>query len=126
MSIHPSFEQHPLLLGNLPSDSTQRHTPRRYRTPTHMSSYIRDTTLGAPFPPGGITLVTQVKEGSRWQTFDELPLKKEGTSRVFKYTFAKTFHPTTYTFRLALPATGSGGYPFAFGASNTVNVRVNP
>ena len=82
--------------------------------------------IGAPLPPEGITLDTQVKEGSRWKTFDEIVLKSEGTSRVYEYRFAKTFMPTTYTFRLALPATGSGGYPFAFGASNTVNVHVDP
>jgi hypothetical protein len=89
--------------------------------------YWTATVLGAPFPPKGITLVTQVKEGSRWQTFGEIVLKQEGTTpRVFKYTFTRTFHPTTYTFRLALPRTGSGAYPFAFGASNMVDVHVIP
>jgi hypothetical protein len=92
----------------------------------HHTIYWTATVLGAPFPPEGITLDTQVKEGSRWKTFDEVVLKSEGTSRVYGYTFAKTFRATTYMFRLALPATGSGGYPFAFGASNTVNVRVDP
>ncbi len=45
----------------------------------HHEIYWTATVLGAPFPPGGITLVTQVKEGSRWQTFDEVVLKHEGT-----------------------------------------------
>jgi hypothetical protein len=92
----------------------------------HHTIYWTATVLGAPFPPEGITLDTQVKKGSRWQTFDELVLKSEGTSLVYEYTFAKTFKARTYTFRLALPATGSGGYPFAFGTTNAVNVRVNP
>lgn len=92
----------------------------------HQWMYWTATVVGAPFPTEGITLVTQVKKGSRWQTFDEFGFKKEGTKRVYRYRFAKAFVPTTYTFRLALPATGSGGYPFAFGASNAVNIRVNP
>ena len=68
----------------------------------------------------------QVKEGRRWQTFDEVVLHHEGTRRIYSYRFRRTVAPTTYTFRLALPEEGSGGYPFSFGGSNAVNVHVNP
>jgi hypothetical protein len=84
------------------------------------------TVLGAPFPPQGIALAVQVKEGRRWQTFDEVVLHHEGTSLIYSYRFMRTASPTTYTFRLALPAKGSGDYPFSFGTSNEVNVHVNP
>jgi hypothetical protein len=84
------------------------------------------TVLGAPFPPQGITLVTQVKEAEKWKTFDELVLHHEGTGLIYVYRFDRTFRPATYTFRVALPATGSGGYPYSFGASNAVSVRVKP
>lgn len=84
------------------------------------------TVLGAPFPPQGIALVVQVKEGRRWQTFDEVVLHHEGTRRIYRYRFRKTFAATNYALRLALPAKGSGDYPFWFGASNVVNVHVNP
>jgi hypothetical protein len=84
------------------------------------------TVLGAPFPPQGITLVTQVREGRKWQTFDELVLHHEGINLIYIYRFERTFRPTTYTFRIALPATGSGDYPYSFGASNAVSVHVKP
>ncbi len=84
------------------------------------------TVLGAPFPPQGIALAVQVKEGLRWQTFDEVVLHHEGTRRIYSYRFLRTIAPTTYKFRLALPAEGSGDYPYSFGASNTVNVHVKP
>lgn len=82
--------------------------------------------LGAPFPPQGIALALQVKEGQRWQTFDEVVLEHEGEYRIYRYQFRRTDVPTTYTFRLALPARGSGDYPFSFGASNAVTVHVRP
>lgn|GEM_PF-5597334 len=99
-------------------------------TPTvvrkHRPIFWTATVLGAPFPPQGIALAVQVKEGRRWQTFDEVVFHHEGTRRIYSYRFLRTVVPTTYTFRLALPAKGSGGYPFSFGTSNAVNVRVNP
>lgn len=99
-------------------------------TPTlirkHRPIFWTATVLGAPFPPQGIALAVQVKERRRWQTFDEVVLRHEGTRRIYSYRFLKTVAPTTYTFRLALPAKGSGGYPFSFGTSNVVSVHVNP
>lgn len=88
--------------------------------------YWTVTVLGGPFPTQGITLDPQVKEGGRWQTFDQFRLYHEGTSRIYRYTFRKTSKSITYGFRVALPATGSGEYPYEVGASNVVNVRVNP
>jgi hypothetical protein len=84
------------------------------------------TVLGAPFPPQGITLVTQVREAAKWETFDELVLHHEGKGLIYVYHFERTHRPATYTFRIALPATGSGSYPYSFGASNTVSVHVRP
>jgi len=84
------------------------------------------TVLGGPFPAQGITLETQVHIEGKWKTFDELVLHQEGTSRLYKYTFRKTFRATTYPFRLSLPATGSGEYPYVSASSNVVKVRVNP
>ncbi len=84
------------------------------------------TVLGGPFPPQGITLDAQVHTEGRWKTFDETVLLQEGTSRLYRYTFRKTYRPATYSFRLSLPATGSGDYPYTSGTSNVVKVRVNP
>ncbi len=99
-------------------------------TPTvvrrHHPIFWTVTVHGAPFPPDGIALAVQVKEGRRWQTFDEVVLRHEGTRLIYHYRFLRTAAPTTYTFRLALPAKGSGYYPFSYGTSNVVNVHVDP
>jgi hypothetical protein len=88
--------------------------------------YWTVTALGGPFPQAGVTLDPQVKEGKRWQTFDQFRVPREGTSRIYAYTFLRTSKPTAYAFRVALPETGSGEYPYVFAASNVVRVRVNP
>jgi hypothetical protein len=77
---------------------------------------------GGPYPPGGVTLLVEVKEGRRWQPFDQI-VARHGNFK-YRYTFLRTTGPTTYTFRIALPANGAGGYDYRVGASNTVNVRV--
>ena len=64
--------------------------------------------------------------GQPIHTFDEVVLEHEGEYRIYRYQFRRTDVPTTYTFRLALPARGSGDYPFSFGASNAVTVHVRP
>ncbi len=81
--------------------------------------------LGGPFPEQGVTLDTEVKIGKRWMPFDQLIVLGEGDFG-YSYRFLRTTTPTTYTFRVALPATGSGEYPYAFGSSNVVRVRVLP
>jgi hypothetical protein len=84
------------------------------------------TVLGGPFPPQGITLDTQVHIEGRWKTFDEAILHQEGTSRIYWYRFRRTYRPWTYAFRVGLPATGSGEYPYTSTTSNVVKVHVNP
>jgi hypothetical protein len=69
-----------------------------------------------------MAVLVQVKEGKRWQTFDELTV--HGGKIGYHYTFRRTYQPTTYTFRVALPSGGAVGYPYASGASRPVNVHV--
>jgi hypothetical protein len=98
--------------------------PRKIRN--HHAIIWTVTVLGGPFPSQGITLDTQVYTEGKWMTFDETILLREGTTRLYKYTFRRTYRPTTYPFRLRLPATGSGDYPYTSGTSNVVKIRVNP
>ena len=77
---------------------------------------------GGPYPPGGVTLLIEVREGNRWQPFDQI-VAPAGRFR-YRYTFLRTTVATTYRFRVALPANGAGGYDYAPGASNTVAVHV--
>lgn len=95
-------------------------TPRR----THDGGTIhwRGQVQGGPYPPNGMPLLVQVKEGKRWQTFDEI--KVRGGKIAYSYTFLRTSRPTTYSFRVALPTGGDVGYPYATGASGKVNVHV--
>lgn len=77
---------------------------------------------GGPYPAGGVTLLVEVKEGSRWQPFDEI-LAPHGRF-AYRYTFLRTTQPTSYRFRVALPAHGAGGYDYSPAGSNPVLVSV--
>jgi hypothetical protein len=98
--------------------------PRKVRN--HQAIFWTVTVLGGPFPSQGITLDTQVKTEGRWQIFGQAIVPREGTILIYKYRFHNTYTPTTYPFRLTMPATGSRDYPYVSGTSNIVKVRVNP
>jgi hypothetical protein len=78
--------------------------------------------LGGPYPRGGVTLLIEVREGRRWQPFDQI-IARGGRFR-YRYTFLRTTQPIDYLFRVALPANGAGGYDYAPGGSNIVRVHV--
>ena len=80
---------------------------------------------GGPYPSQGVTLDVEVQEGRRWRIFDQVVANRKGQFH-YSYRFHATVEATTYRFRVALPASGSGGYPYTPGASNTVAVHVNP
>jgi hypothetical protein len=77
---------------------------------------------GGPYPRGGVSLLAQVKEGNRWQTFDQI-VAHSGRF-AYRYTFLRTTQPTSYQLRVALPANGAAGYDYTSGASNAVVVHV--
>jgi len=77
---------------------------------------------GGPYPTDGVTMLVQVREGRRWQTFDQITTRNGRFA--YRYTFRRTTLPTTYTFRVTLPESGSAGYPYAPAGSNTVRVHV--
>jgi hypothetical protein len=77
---------------------------------------------GGPYPLDGMPVLVQVKEGKRWQTFEELEV--HNGKIAYEYTFLRTRRPTTYTFRVALPRGGDVGYPYAPAASTPVKVHV--
>ncbi len=81
--------------------------------------------VGGPFPPQGVTLNVEVREGRRWRIFDQIATSRKGRFR-YAYRFHATTEPTTYTFRVAMPTSGSSEYPYSPSGSNPVNVRVNP
>jgi hypothetical protein len=83
------------------------------------------TITGGPYPPQGVTLDVEVREGRRWRFFYQIVTGRRGHFH-YSYRFHNTTEPTTYTFRVALPDTGAKGYPYTHGASNTVDVHVSP
>jgi hypothetical protein len=87
--------------------------------------YWTGTVSGGPYPQDGVTLDVEVQEGRNWKIFDQVVASRKGQYR-YSYRFRLTEQPTTYTFRVALPNTGAQGYPYTHGASNTVEVHVDP
>ena len=83
------------------------------------------TVAGGPYPPQGVGLQLEVREGRHWKMFGTVVAHHKGRFH-YKYTFKSTTEPVTYGFRVALPATGSSGYLYTHGASNAVNVHVTP
>jgi hypothetical protein len=82
----------------------------------------RGAVKGGPYPVRGLPLLLQVRDRHRWQTFDQIVARNGKIG--YRYTFRRTFQPTTYSFRVALPAGGAVGYPYASGASRTIRVHV--
>jgi hypothetical protein len=82
------------------------------------------TVSGGPYPQQGVTLDIEVQDGRGWKIFDQV-VARQGRFR-YSYRFHATTQPTTYTFRVALPDSGSGSYPYSPGASNSVQVHVTP
>jgi hypothetical protein len=71
-----------------------------------------------------VTLLVEVKEGRRWQPFDEI-VAHHGRF-TYRYTFLRTTQPTSYRFRVALPTNGADGYDYRpGGGSNTITVHVS-
>jgi hypothetical protein len=77
-------------------------------------------------PPGGLTLDVEYLEGSRWMVYDTVRASPPGGRFEYRYTFRRTTQSITYTFRVAIPAGGVAGYPFAPAASPARSVHVDP
>lgn len=95
-------------------------TPRQ----THNGGTIiwRGRVIGGPLPPGGLTLLVEVKIGGRWETFDQLATANGRFA--YRYAFQRTTQTTTYTFRVAIPSSGAAGYAYLPSASRSIRVRV--
>src|SRR5664279_1332781 len=98
---------------------------RPHHTSNAHTIYWAGTLTGGPYPPEGVTLDVEVQEGRSWRIFDQVVANRRGRFR-YSYRFHATGEPTTYTFRVALPHTGAQGYPYTWGASNSINVHVTP
>ena len=81
---------------------------------------------GGDEPHGGLPLELEYLEGSRWMIYT-LVRARPGDGRFsYRYTFERTTQSITYTFRMAIPASGVPGYPYRPTASHARSVHVAP
>jgi hypothetical protein len=87
---------------------------------------FRGRVWGGDEPPGGLPLELEYLEGSKWMIYTLLHASAGDGSFSYSYTFRRTTQSITYTFRVAIPATGVSGYPYQSVASPPRSVHVNP
>jgi hypothetical protein len=82
--------------------------------------------FGGFIPGSGLPLEIQYRDGRRWRTFDKARARARDGRFAYHYTFRRTTIPIVYTFRVAIPAAGVAGYPYASTTSRARSVRVDP
>ena len=87
---------------------------------------FRGRVSGGDEPRGGLPLELEYLEGSQWMIYTLIRAAPGDGSFSYSYTFRRTTQPITYTFRIAIPATGVSGYPFQPVASAPRSVHVDP
>ncbi len=99
-------------------------TPRRLGNgqPITLSGQVE----GGPYPAQGVALNVQYRAAGHWHTFDQTVARRGATGATYSYVyrFQHTKQPTSFSLRVALPATGSAGYHYFAGASCRVTVHV--
>ena len=75
---------------------------------------------------GGDGREVEVLEGDRWMIYDVVRARPTDGAFIYRYTFKRTTESITYTFRVAIPASGVNGYPYQPGASPARSVHVDP
>jgi hypothetical protein len=81
---------------------------------------------GGDEPRGGLPLALEYLEGSRWMIYTLVRARRGDGRFAYRYTFERTTQSITYTFRMAIPASGVPGYPYQPAASPARSVHVVP
>ena len=63
---------------------------------------------------------------SRWMIYDVVRTRPRDGRFTYRYTFERTTQSITYSFRVAIPASGVSGYPYQPTASPARSVHVDP
>lgn len=82
--------------------------------------------LGGYIARGGLPLEVEYREGSHWMIYTEVLANASSGRYSWHYTFKRTTESITYTFRVAIPATGVSSYPYGPAVSPARSVRVLP
>ena len=103
---------------------TLKITPRA--TTNHHTITFSGRVLGGHIGHGGLPLQLQYREGDRWMIYTDIVASARSGRFLYRYTFERTTQSITYTFRVAIPATGVAGYPYQPVASAPRSVHVDP
>jgi len=74
----------------------------------------------------GLPVEIEYREGRNWMVYTEVLANAQTGRFRYRYTFERTTESITYTFRVAIPATGVAGYPYQPTASPPRSVHVDP
>lgn len=99
---------------------------RSTRVRNRRSVVIRGRVAG-PIPRGGVAVALEVREPDRWipvATTRRLVRTSDSGGFVLAYRFLKTFRPATYRFRVV--ADEDSAFPYARGASRSIDIHVRP
>ena len=103
---------------------TLKITPRA--TTNHHTITFSGRVLGGHIAHSGLPLQLQYREGRRWLIYTDVTASPRTGKFRYRYTFERTTVAITYTFRVAIPATGVSGYPYQPVASAPRSVHVDP
>jgi hypothetical protein len=74
----------------------------------------------------GLPLDIEYREGDQWLVYTQVRADSRTGRFSWRYTFERTTESITYSFRVAIPASGVAGYPYAPAASAVRSVHVDP
>ncbi|MGD0198867.1 MAG: hypothetical protein ABSC56_13295 [Solirubrobacteraceae bacterium] len=99
-------------------------TPRT--TTNHHTITFSGRVYGGHIAAGGLPLQLEYLEGRRWMIYTDVRAGSAGGRYSYRYTFERTTESITYTFRVAIPASGVSDYPYEPVASAPASVHVSP
>jgi hypothetical protein len=103
---------------------TLRVTPTS-TTNGHTITFIGRVNGGFIARPG-LPLNVEYRENNQWLVYTQVRANSRTGRFHWHYTFERTTESITYNFRVAIPASGVAGYPFAPTASPMRSVHVDP
>jgi hypothetical protein len=98
-----------------------RFSVRPHQTRNGGAVRFRGRLRGGSIPPGGKLVDLQALDSGRWRTFATVRTSHSGRFG-YRYRFTRTFQPSSYRFRAVVHR--EADYPFSFGLSRSVGVRV--
>ncbi len=96
------------------------------RTSNGHTITFRGRVSGGDEPGNGLPLELEYLEGTKWMIYTVVHARPGDGRFVYRYTFRRTTQSITYTFRMAIPASGVPNYPYQPTVSPARSVHVDP